>query len=62
MPLEPFSAAYSGRKPFSSAHKPPLSTRYMPLVASMRGYNRSRLRTDGHLAGSRPSCVMTCDE
>jgi len=47
VPLEPFSAAYSGRKPFSSAHKPPLSTRYLPLVASLRGYDRSRLRTDG---------------
>jgi SulP family sulfate permease len=50
VPLEPFPIAYNGRKPFSSAHKPPLSTRYLPLVASLRRYNRSRLRTDG-LAG-----------
>jgi len=42
--------AYQGRKPFRSARKPPLSTRYLPLVASLRGYNRSRLRTDA-LAG-----------
>ena len=50
MPLEPFRVAYHGRKPFRSAHKPPLSTRYLPLVASLRGYSRSRLRTDA-LAG-----------
>jgi sulfate permease, SulP family len=47
VPLEPFRDAYNGRKPFSSAHKPPLSTRYLPLVASLRKYDRSRLRTDG---------------
>jgi high affinity sulfate transporter 1 len=47
VPLEPFPVAYHGRKPFSSAHKPPLSTRYLPLAASLRRYNRSRLRTDG---------------
>ena len=46
VPLEPFRVAYHGRKPFRSAHKPPLSTRYLPLVASLRGYSRSRLRTD----------------
>ena len=46
VPLEPFGVAYHGRKPFRSAHKPPLSTRYLPLVASLRGYSRSRLRTD----------------
>ncbi len=50
VPLEPFPVAYDGRKPFRSAHKPPLSTRYLPLVASLRGYSRSRLRTDA-LAG-----------
>jgi SulP family sulfate permease len=46
VPLEPFRVAYRGRKPFRSAHKPPLSTRYLPLVASLRGYNWPRLRTD----------------
>ena len=46
MPLEPFRDAYHGRKPFRSAHKPPLSTRYLPLVASVRRYNVLRLRTD----------------
>ena len=50
VPLEPFPVAYNGRKPFRSAHKPPLSTRYLPLLASLRGYSRSRLRTDA-LAG-----------
>jgi sulfate permease, SulP family len=50
VPLEPFPVAYHGRKPFRSAHKPPLSTRYLPLVASLRGYSRSRLQTDA-LAG-----------
>jgi sulfate permease, SulP family len=46
----PFRVAYHGRKPFRSARKPPLGTRYLPLVASLRGYSRSRLRTDA-LAG-----------
>jgi len=46
VPLVPFRVAYRGRKPFRSAQKPPLSTRYLPLIASLRGYNRSRLRTD----------------
>ena len=50
MPLEPFPVAYHGRKPFRSAHKPPLSTRYLPLVSSLRGYSWSRLQTDA-LAG-----------
>jgi high affinity sulfate transporter 1 len=50
VPLEPFPVAYQGRKPFRSARKPPLSTRYLPLVASLRGYDRSRLQTDA-LAG-----------
>ena len=46
VPLEPYRVAYGGRKPFRSAHKPPLSTRYLPLVASLRGYSRIRLGTD----------------
>ncbi len=46
VPLEPFDVAYHGRKPFRSARKPPLSTRYLPLVASLRGYSPLRLRTD----------------
>src|SRR3954469_17561975 len=46
VPLEPFQVAYQGRKPFRSAQKPPLTTRYVPLVASLRGYNPSRLRID----------------
>ena len=50
VPLEPFRDAYHGRKPFRSARKPPLSTRYLPLAASLRGYSRPRLRTDA-LAG-----------
>ena len=50
VPLEPFQEAYRGRPPFRSAHKPPLTTRYVPLVAQLRGYDRSRLRTDA-LAG-----------
>jgi high affinity sulfate transporter 1 len=50
VPLEPFQVAYHGRKPFRSAHKPPLSTRYLPLLASLGGYSRPRLRTDA-LAG-----------
>ena len=50
VPLKPFRVAYHGRKPFRSARKPPLGTRYLPLLASLRGYSRSRLRTDA-LAG-----------
>ena len=50
VPLEPFQVAYHGRKPFRSAHKPPLSRRYVPLIASLHGYDRTRLRTDA-LAG-----------
>jgi len=46
VPLEPFPVAYRGRTPFGSAHKPPLSRRYVPLVASLHGYDRTRLRTD----------------
>jgi high affinity sulfate transporter 1 len=48
--LEPFQVAYQGRKPFRSAHKPPLTTRYLPLLASLQGYSGARLRTDA-LAG-----------
>jgi high affinity sulfate transporter 1 len=50
VPLVPFRLAYRGRPPFRSAHKPPLTTRYVPLVAQLRGYDLSRLRTDA-LAG-----------
>jgi sulfate permease, SulP family len=50
VPLEPFRVAYHGRKPFRSVRKPLLGTRYLPLVASLRGYSRSRLQTDA-LAG-----------
>jgi SulP family sulfate permease len=50
VPLEPFPLAYHGRTPFRSAHKPPLSRRYFPLVASLHGYTRTRLRIDA-LAG-----------
>ena len=46
MPLEPFQVAYRGRKPFRSAHKPPLTTRYLPLAAQLRGYDGPRLRID----------------
>ena len=50
VPLEPFRLAYHGRKPFRSARKPPLGKRYLPLLASLHGYDRTRLRTDA-LAG-----------
>ncbi len=46
VPLEPFPVAYAGRGPFRSARKPPLGTRYVPLLASLRGYTPGRLRTD----------------
>ena len=46
VPLEPFGTAYSGRKPFRSERKPPLATRFVPLVPVLRGYSRSRLPTD----------------
>ena len=46
VPLEPFGTAYSGRKPFRSERKPPLATRFVPLVPVLRGYSRSRLQTD----------------
>jgi high affinity sulfate transporter 1 len=46
VPLEPFPVAYRGRRPFRSAHKPPLSRRFVPLVESLHGYDRTRLRTD----------------
>jgi high affinity sulfate transporter 1 len=46
VPLEPFSIAYRGRTAFRSAHEPPISRRYLPLIASLHGYDRNRLRTD----------------
>ena len=48
--LQPFDAAYAGRSPFASAHRPPLTTRYLPFARSMHGYGGSRLRVDA-LAG-----------
>ena len=46
VPLEPFPVAYGGRTAFRSALEPPISRRYLPFLASMRGYDRTRLRTD----------------
>lgn len=46
MQLEPFAAAYDGRRPFRSARKAPLSSRYLPLLSAIRGYSPGRLRTD----------------
>src|SRR4051794_31691171 len=50
VPLQRFGDAYSGRRPFRAAHKPPVTQRFLPLVVSLRGYTRGRLRTDA-LAG-----------
>ena len=46
VPLQTATAAYHGRKPFRSAHKPPITTRYLPLLASLHGYTGTRLRID----------------
>ena len=46
VPMEPFAVAYRGRSAFASESRPPLSTRYVPFVRSMRSYGRQRLRTD----------------
>ena len=46
VPLVPFHSAYAGRSPFVSATKPPLTRRFVPLVDSLKGYSRGRLRVD----------------
>ena len=46
VPLQTATDAYHGRKPFRSAHKPPITTRYLPLLASLHGYTGTRLRID----------------
>jgi high affinity sulfate transporter 1 len=48
--LVPFQDAYAGRPPFASATKPPWTSRYLPLVDSMKEYSRDKLRRDD-LAG-----------
>lgn len=48
--LVPAAGAYGGRSPFASASKPPLTSRYVPFVPSVRGYTVGRLRVDA-LAG-----------
>ena len=50
VPLVSFESAYEGRSPFASSTKPPWTRRYVPLVDSMKGYSRGKLRVDG-LAG-----------
>ena len=50
VPLVSFDSAYEGRSPFASSTKPPWTRRYVPLVDSMKGYSRGKLRVDG-LAG-----------
>ena len=44
--MEPFVVAYHGRSAFASEGRPPLSTRYVPFVRSMKSFNRQRLQTD----------------
>lgn len=44
--VKPFREAYDGRGPFASESRPPITTRYVPLVRSVAGYSRTRLRTD----------------
>ena len=44
--LVPCRTAYPGRSPFASSTKPPLLHRFVPLVGSLSGYTRARLRTD----------------
>ena len=48
--LDPFDDAYEGRSAFASAHKPPMSRRFVPFVESLRTYSGGRLRIDA-LAG-----------
>jgi sulfate permease, SulP family len=44
--MEPFVVAYRGRTAFASESRPPMSTRYLPFVRSMKSFNGQRLRTD----------------
>jgi MFS superfamily sulfate permease-like transporter len=44
--MEPFAVAYHGRSAFASESRPPMSTRYVPFVRSIKSYNGERLRTD----------------
>ncbi len=46
VPLLPASGVYEGRSPFASSSKPPLASRYVPFVQSVRGYSVGRLRVD----------------
>jgi len=46
LPMEPFAVAYHGRSAFASESRPPMSTRYVPFVRSIKSYNGQRLRTD----------------
>ena len=48
--LDPFDDAYEGRRAFASAHKPPMSRRFVPFVESLRTYSGGGLRIDA-LAG-----------
>ena len=47
VPLVSFQSAYEGRSAFASSTKPPWTRRFVPLVDSMRGYSRDKLRVDG---------------
>ena len=44
--MEPFVVAYRGRTAFACESRPPMSTRYLPFVRSMKSFNGQRLRTD----------------
>ncbi len=44
--LEPFAVAYGGRSAFAPASRPPLTTRYVPFIRSIRPYGVERLRRD----------------
>lgn len=37
VPLKPFVVAYRGRSAFASESRPPLSTRYVPFLLSIKG-------------------------
>jgi len=50
VPLVSFQSAYKGRSAFASSTKPPWTRRYVPLVDSMKGYSRGKVRVDA-LAG-----------
>lgn len=48
--VKPFRDAYGDRDAFASESRPPITTRFVPILRSVSGYSGDRLRTDA-LAG-----------